>query len=118
VSPPTLAPSDGGICVWGYESPVEQHIREGNAIVAELRLDMSPSKVNRLARQYQKHAAAGGVMSFRDYMIGSLERKAEKIRPDIIDEARIFLHPDPTGEHAVNRVKNERRRAERRAKRQ
>ncbi|OBI52927.1 hypothetical protein A5705_04870 [Mycobacterium sp. E787] len=70
---------------------------------------MSPRRVNRLVRQFQARVERNG-WKFFEFFANALRLTAEQRRAALADPdlVKLVKHPDPVGEHAVNRVLSER----------
>jgi hypothetical protein len=77
VTAPTTNPAIGGTT--NAEATTEQRVRRAHRLLTLAGIHMSPAKVSRLIRQYQRDAAS--------------------IDPEL---ARVIAYADPTGETAVN----------------
>lgn len=70
---------------------------------------MSPRKVSRLVRQFEKRVERNG-WSFFEFFANAVQLSADQRRQALADPdiARVFRYPDPTGEEAARNVDRER----------
>lgn len=81
----------------------ESLIKAAHLVLENCNVRMSPSKVSRLVRDYQRHVAANG-FPFLDFLVNAVQLTAEQRRQALMnpDIARVISYADPTGEAAVN----------------
>jgi len=83
----------------------EALIKAAHLVLDNCGLSLTPAKVSRLVRDYERHVHANG-FSFFVYLANSVQltedqRRRAMTNPDI---ARAISYADPTGESAVNNV--------------
>lgn len=88
----------------------EQLVGHAHVILDACGRTMSPSRVRRVVREYQRSVERNGWV-FWDYFANAMlltnsERRRLVINPDI---ERVISYLDPTGERAVNNVMRQRR---------
>ncbi len=87
-------------------SQIEMTIRAAHTALANCGVQMSPRKVNRIVRRFERNAKANG-LTFHQFLTDEANLSPEQRRrivgnPDL---ARVFdYRDDPTGEMAVNNV--------------
>lgn len=94
-----LHPASGG------STSAENLVNHAHQLLANCGVEMSPSKVSRLVREYKRRVETNG-FPFEAFLVNSVQLTAEQRRralanPDI---ARAIGYADPTGEAAVNNV--------------
>lgn len=83
----------------------QQAVNAAHAILDSCGLEMSPSKVSRLVRQFEARVERNG-WSFFDFFTNAIQLSVDDRRralsnPDVL---RVIAYADPTGETAVNNV--------------
>jgi hypothetical protein len=74
-------------------------------LLANCGIEMSPSKVSRLVREYRNRVETNG-FSFEAFLLNTVQLSAQQRRQALAnpDIARAISYSDPTGETAVNNV--------------
>lgn len=106
MTPTTLTQLSGGNTSAEATSQTQKRINAVHAILNNCGCYMSPSKVNRIVRQFEHQAERNG-WTFVDFLTNKVALSAEQRRQVLADPdtARIFPYrDDPTGEDAVNNV--------------
>lgn len=83
----------------------ETLIRHAHKLLGNCGIDMSPSKVTRIVRDYKRRVEANG-FSFEAFLVNSVELTVQERMKMLSDPeiARVISYADPTGELAVNNV--------------
>lgn len=94
-------PASGGT----KSAETDQLIKIAHATLADCGIEMSPSKVSRLVRQFQGRVQHNG-WAFFEFFANALLLTAEQRRratanPDVV---RVISYADPTGEQAVHNI--------------
>ncbi|WP_231969251.1 hypothetical protein [Mycobacterium sp. E735] len=114
MSPPPVItkPQSGGTTSAEARSQTQHAIRATHAILANLGVEMSPSRVSRIVRQYEARVMHNG-WTFLDFLTNKLQLSAQQRRRMLADPemARVTAYLDPTGETAVNHVLRQARRS-------
>ena len=84
----------------------ETLLRDAHAVIDACGLEMSPSRVRRIVRDYTASGIQGRGFAFVSYLLNTVQLTAQQRRdamnhPDI---ARVIAYADPTGETAVHNV--------------
>lgn len=94
----------------GGSRSAEALVRRAHKLLGDAGMTMSPSRVSRLVRQYNRRCAANG-FSFEAFLANSVveltaeQRRRVMANPDI---ARVVSYLDPTGEQAAANVQRQR----------
>jgi hypothetical protein len=84
-----------------------RHIADAQALLGAAEVYMSPSKVSRLVKEYEREWAPKGRYTFAEFFINRAELSVQQRRrpPTDPDHARAITYADPTGETAIRNVR-------------
>lgn len=89
----------------GGSTSTESLIKTAHLIFDNCDINMSPSKVTRIVREYQYRVAQNGFSFFaflaNTVQLSIAQQQTALLNPDI---ARVISYADPTGERAVSNV--------------
>jgi hypothetical protein len=89
----------------GGSTSAETLYSHAQKLLANCGINMSPSKVSRLVREYRNRVESNG-FSFEAILLNTVQLTAQQRRQALAnpDIARAISYSDPTGETAVNNV--------------
>jgi hypothetical protein len=89
----------------GGDTSAETLIKHAHKLLCACGIQMSPSKVSRLVREYRHRVERNG-FPFEAFLVNSVQLTAQQRRQPLAnpDIARVIAYADPTGETAVNNV--------------
>lgn len=91
---------------------VEGLLRHAHNLIRDWDVKPPPAnhRVKKLVRRFVEREQRSGQTIFESWLRASLDPHVDPGPAPFTSETRIFLHPDPTGEHAVNRVVSQQKR--------
>lgn len=103
-SPPTRNRDNGtgGTTSAAATSQTQRLLSDAHLIMANCGVEMTPSKVSRIVRQFEHQAERNG-FTFFDFLANKIELTEQQHRQALAnsDIARVISYADPTGETAV-----------------
>jgi hypothetical protein len=108
MSPPAASAAtrpSGGSKSAEANSQTEQAIRAAHVVLGGCGVEMSPSKVSRLIRQFEARVLRNG-WTFFEFFANAVQLSAEQRRRALCNPevARVISYLDPTGETACRNV--------------
>jgi hypothetical protein len=102
MSPPGLTAT---LKTSGGDMSAEALIKHAQKLLCSSGIEMSPSKVSRLVREFRHRVEIEG-FSFGAFLLNTVQMTAEQRRRALANPeiARVISYADPTGERAVNNV--------------
>jgi hypothetical protein len=89
----------------GGSTSAETLVEHAHKLLCNCGIQMSPSKVSRLVREYRHRVERNG-FPFEAFLVNSVQLTAQQRRQALAnpDIARAISYADPTGETAINNV--------------
>lgn len=114
MSPPAAPPQirTGGSISAEATSQTQLRVRAAHRLLDILNINMSPSRVSRLVRQFEAHVQRNG-WTFFEFFANTCQLTIDQRQQAGTDPELAYLlaHADPTGETATHNVYRERERA-------